>query len=161
MGRVMIASMMNNHRHPAKPCTLCKSVYAAAWRKPENIDPIEPEIQNITDRLPSSRGVYQDPTNHELDSADRGLTDHMRSWIETGSTVNYFRSWILTQTGRPGSVVRTATGNSSPRRIRESRYPSQTRAVVNPRQHVTLTPHKTYRGGTRVRSRFTGICPMT
>jgi hypothetical protein len=30
---------------------------------------MEPDIQNITDRLPSSRGVYQDPTDHELELA--------------------------------------------------------------------------------------------
>ena len=30
------------------------------------MDPMDPEIQNITDRLPSSRGVYQEPTDHEL-----------------------------------------------------------------------------------------------
>jgi len=29
---------------------------------------MEPEIQNMTDRLPSSRGVYQDPTDHKLEN---------------------------------------------------------------------------------------------
>jgi hypothetical protein len=30
------------------------------------MDPIEPDIQKMTDRLPNSRGVYQDPTDREL-----------------------------------------------------------------------------------------------
>jgi hypothetical protein len=30
---------------------------------------MEPEIQKMTDRLPSSRGVYQDPTDHEHENA--------------------------------------------------------------------------------------------
>ena len=34
---------------------------------------MDPEIQKMTDRLPNSRGVYQDPTDHELSDVELEL----------------------------------------------------------------------------------------
>jgi hypothetical protein len=33
---------------------------------------MDPETQKITDRLPNSRGVYHEPTSHELNLGSEG-----------------------------------------------------------------------------------------